>query len=495
MAGRSTGISSLRRFWCFQSSCVVQVRIYNLSTIFLEVLCTQDTHQNQDTTMLISRILLVAGIFVMMPMFHSQVRRRFCQRRSIFFSIYAIIGTPPKSSKTNSPCNGKSSYSNGSVSSSCQKSELLRPSIVKPNGVFSSKNNVSSVLKNGKVSLNPQIKAISIKNLEVKKVIANGNGNIVVHNNGCVGNNGYNKLSPSGKKSTPLPENGSGDNGALGNNGYNRLSPSGKKSTALPENVSGDNGALGNNGYNRLSPSGKKSTVLPENGSGDNAGVCTNGYNKLSPSGKKSTPLPENGSGENSKVFQKIKVSPTSKSNVAGGNSSLENGRKKKLSQVPNGNNCINPWKKELHEKATQDGEGVREQHCNNLSNNVINKTYGTTSASKRKSSDTKRPKSSKFCTQDRTPGDLEKFKEVIATEASSYLRSCGWFDRVHDFMSVRKRRCTQVTGSCPDETELRKQLIMDAGKNFLSQIPESLKESLIERLKSFSETNALLGS
>ncbi|KAJ6810505.1 ubiquitin carboxyl-terminal hydrolase 25 [Iris pallida] len=304
--------------------------------------------------------------------------------------------------------------------------------------MLSSKSNVSSVLKNGKVSSNPQIKAINIKKHEIKKVIVNGNDNIVVHSNGGVGNNGYNKLSPSVKKST-----------------------------AWPENRSGDNGAVGNNGYNKLSLSGKRSTTLSENGSGDNGGVWNNGYNKLSPSGNKRETLPENSFGEESKVFHEIKVSPISKSNVAGGNSSLENGRKK-LSQVPNGNNCSNPQKKELHENATQDEEVVREHHCNNSSNNVINETYGTTLVSKRRSSEAKLPGSSKFCTQDRTPGDLEKFKKEIAAEASFSLRSCGWVDSVYDFMLTRKRRCTRVTSSCPDEIELRKQLIMDARKNFL---------------------------
>lgn len=85
--------------------------------------------------------------------------------------------------------------------------------------------------------------------------------------------------------------------------------------------------------------------------------------------------------------------------------------------------------------------------------------------------------------------GKVENLKEILAKEASSVLRSCGWSDKVYSFMSSEKRLRTQEAGTTPlTRDELRKLLIVDAKSTFISQIPESLKEDLIKHLRSFSK-------
>ncbi|GMY33513.1 ubiquitin carboxyl-terminal hydrolase 25 [Fagus crenata] len=82
----------------------------------------------------------------------------------------------------------------------------------------------------------------------------------------------------------------------------------------------------------------------------------------------------------------------------------------------------------------------------------------------------------------------VEELKEVLKKEASSVLQSCGWSDKVHNFMSSRKRLCREAGNGPSSSSEFKKLLIADAKSTFSSQIPESLKEDLIECLRSISE-------
>lgn len=88
---------------------------------------------------------------------------------------------------------------------------------------------------------------------------------------------------------------------------------------------------------------------------------------------------------------------------------------------------------------------------------------------------------------------ELQKFKEILASEALAVLRSCDWYGKVYDFMRARKKSCMQATGGCPNNAELKIELINGARENFIQQIPGSLKGHLIELLKSFSQSNSLL--
>ncbi|XVF79313.1 hypothetical protein PTKIN_Ptkin14bG0211400 [Pterospermum kingtungense] len=84
---------------------------------------------------------------------------------------------------------------------------------------------------------------------------------------------------------------------------------------------------------------------------------------------------------------------------------------------------------------------------------------------------------------------EVENMKETLGKEASSVLRSCGWYHNVYGFMHLRKKLYAQEIGSTPTGNDLEKKLITDAKATFIRQIPESLKEELIKSLQSFSQT------
>ncbi|KAJ4976270.1 hypothetical protein NE237_001376 [Protea cynaroides] len=82
----------------------------------------------------------------------------------------------------------------------------------------------------------------------------------------------------------------------------------------------------------------------------------------------------------------------------------------------------------------------------------------------------------------------LEKFKEVLAKDTSSSLRSSGWHDMVYRSMLEKKRLCVREPGNSTSNIEIKKMLIVDAKEHFISQIPKPLKEHLVECLRSFSK-------
>ncbi|XLU27462.1 hypothetical protein S245_063528 [Arachis hypogaea] len=83
---------------------------------------------------------------------------------------------------------------------------------------------------------------------------------------------------------------------------------------------------------------------------------------------------------------------------------------------------------------------------------------------------------------------EVEELKDILAKEAKSALRSCGWTENVFNFMRSRKRLRAQEAGHITGADEIRRSLIRDAKGAFLSKIPESLRKDLIERLRSFSQ-------
>lgn len=84
------------------------------------------------------------------------------------------------------------------------------------------------------------------------------------------------------------------------------------------------------------------------------------------------------------------------------------------------------------------------------------------------------------------SPEELEKLKEVLAGGVRADLQSCGWVDKVDAFMSARKKLCRSTMGNLCSDNELRERLIKDAKRDFIPQIPESLKELLIGRVTNF---------
>ena len=84
---------------------------------------------------------------------------------------------------------------------------------------------------------------------------------------------------------------------------------------------------------------------------------------------------------------------------------------------------------------------------------------------------------------EDHKVSELDKLKQMLLQEARQYLQSCGWCQDVRETMRERKRIRVDQTSN---HTDLRKLLIGDVKDSFIRQIPESLKEQLINRLGSF---------
>ncbi|XP_028791152.1 ubiquitin carboxyl-terminal hydrolase 25, partial [Neltuma alba] len=94
----------------------------------------------------------------------------------------------------------------------------------------------------------------------------------------------------------------------------------------------------------------------------------------------------------------------------------------------------------------------------------------------------------------DQSEARVQELKDMLEKEAKSVLRSCGWTDKVYGYMSSRKRLCAPKVGNSSSEDEIKKLLISEAKGSFISQIPESLKECLIDRLRLFSKEKTQLG-
>ncbi|TYI84570.1 hypothetical protein E1A91_D05G374700v1 [Gossypium mustelinum] len=90
---------------------------------------------------------------------------------------------------------------------------------------------------------------------------------------------------------------------------------------------------------------------------------------------------------------------------------------------------------------------------------------------------------------EDQSRAEVENMKEMLKNKASSVLRSSGWYVDVYNFMYSRKQSYALETRSTLSDNDLEKKLIADAKPTFIPQIPESLKEELIKRLQSFSQT------
>ncbi|GLU14663.1 hypothetical protein SLE2022_312220 [Rubroshorea leprosula] len=83
---------------------------------------------------------------------------------------------------------------------------------------------------------------------------------------------------------------------------------------------------------------------------------------------------------------------------------------------------------------------------------------------------------------------EVENLKAVLENEASSVLRSCGWTDEVYRFMHLRRRLCAGEAGISQSGSDLKEKMIADARSTFISQIPQSLKEDLVNHLSFFSQ-------
>ncbi|XP_042413570.1 ubiquitin carboxyl-terminal hydrolase 25-like isoform X1 [Zingiber officinale] len=208
------------------------------------------------------------------------------------------------------------------------------------------------------------------------------------------------------------------------------------------------------------------------------------------------------------KTVQKFETSTTSNLNAASVDISFDGQQNKHTSLLPNGNGCSQPSKRHSNSEDTEYVAATRKDSGNASSAKVkidnhqkVNPEVHSTKSSENSDSSTNDaaplPRENGSYKNEISCGkkhsrEIEKFKELLSREASSELHSCGWVDKVQDFMRAKKRLCLQAADVSYDKSSTRKQLISDARKTFISQIPESLKEHLVERLRSFSQESPL---
>ncbi|CAL5187219.1 unnamed protein product [Lathyrus oleraceus] len=86
----------------------------------------------------------------------------------------------------------------------------------------------------------------------------------------------------------------------------------------------------------------------------------------------------------------------------------------------------------------------------------------------------------------DQSRARVEELKDILGKEVKSGLRSCGWVDKVEEYMSMRKRLHEREAENLTSDD--KRKLIRDAQSAFISQVPMSLKQDLIARIQSFSQ-------
>ncbi|KAF9620665.1 hypothetical protein IFM89_013965 [Coptis chinensis] len=103
-----------------------------------------------------------------------------------------------------------------------------------------------------------------------------------------------------------------------------------------------------------------------------------------------------------------------------------------------------------------------RRPDCGVVLQNACEKNLSFVSGSKRKLLD---DECSKSVSPDVHQAAVEKIDEILASfssssrlakDASSRLRSCGWYDEVHRFMHGKKRLCAEKGGDAISDTELK---------------------------------------
>ncbi|OVA03360.1 Ubiquitin carboxyl-terminal hydrolases family 2 [Macleaya cordata] len=160
---------------------------------------------------------------------------------------------------------------------------------------------------------------------------------------------------------------------------------------------------------------------------------------------------------------------------------------------VPHGNGQIRSVSAKLVETEIREHNGTGHMAAKSRapeSDHALHNESENSSRCKRKSQD---KESQDSLRKDAFWATDNKFKEALAEDASAFLRSCVWHDEVHNFMRSRKRLCTRTAGNTVSNTELKKMLIAEAKQTFITKIPESLKERLIDHLRSFSQGRQFL--
>lgn len=174
-----------------------------------------------------------------------------------------------------------------------------------------------------------------------------------------------------------------------------------------------------------------------------------------------------------------------------GGNGVKENGSAQASSSSNNNEVELHP-----HERSNGFSNGGDSHHKDSLhpcksdgsqngtEQEEIEKTGVSKTESKALESSTNGDDRCIFLRNDKSSRDqLEAIKESLQKNASSHLRSCGWYDEVDNLMRAKKRSLAELTGGDgEDGNDVKRRLIADFKSN-LPQIPDELKADLVKCL------------
>ncbi|XP_059441483.1 ubiquitin carboxyl-terminal hydrolase 25 isoform X2 [Corylus avellana] len=403
----------------------------------------------------------------------------------VYILFFSRTNQRPASASTALASNGtKSSACNGSEAFSSTKA-ALPPKAVHAKAYFeqSSQKDISTISKVDKVTSSPQMR-FSIGNSNSKRAPATGNGRVDVHKSKSMETNGFvESLALNGTKSSDCngSEASSSTKAALPHKAVHtkayfeqysqkdistiskvvkvtsspqmRFSIGNSNSKKAPAS---DNGRVDVHKSQSMETNGdvKHSICREKSGNDVAASMMANGFNRTRKVGAADSKY-----SEGSTLTSENGNSQTGDISLVKPNHGEGNGTRSRMTRG-------GPSHDELETCVVHDRPEIL--------------------GSKRKSEE--EDSCILFAQDAQSQAEVGELKEVLEKEASSILRSCGWSDNVYSFMSSRKRLCREARNGSSSISESKKFLIADAKPTFISQIPESLKEDLIERLRLFSQ-------
>ncbi|KAI3969593.1 hypothetical protein MKX01_020154 [Papaver californicum] len=390
----------------------------------------------------------------------------------VYILFFSRVTQRPRSTKTVFVAHGvKSHESNGKDASLSSVTALpMKKVAAKPFETHFLEKDKLSIPKNGKISSSGGIK-FGFKRLDSRKFPANGNGNGNGNGSGRGNGNVHVKGNGTGNGNANVKENAHA-NGNRHGNGNVDGSMNGKESAHASGNRHGNGNVDGSmNGKENAHANGNRHGNGNVNGSMNGT---LEGHDK-------------HNSGSIS--LEKLKKDLPSVTINANKNTFHQSVHKEndQTFRVSHGNG---------HSAEVVQTEDLQQSSSRNLvvesrlpepdhAFHAVDHDNFPTGSNKRKSQDKGLPdllQKDVYWTTD------EKFKQGLAEDASAFLRSCGWYNDVENFMRSRKRFCTQAAGNTISNPELKTKLITEAKKPFNTKIPESLKVHLVGQLQSCSQ-------
>ncbi|RZC65998.1 hypothetical protein C5167_009686 [Papaver somniferum] len=362
----------------------------------------------------------------------------------VYILFFSRVTQRPQPTKTVFAANGvKSHESNGKDASPSSVTALPMKKVAeKPFETHFLEKDTSSVSKNGKISSSGGIK-FGFKRIDSRKFPADGSKKVHVNVNG-IGNgnvNGKENAQPNGK-----------ENAHANGNGHVNGNTNGK-----------ENAHANGNGHENGNVNGSMNGTLEVNEKHNNGSTSVEKLKKDLPSGTIKNDANEN------KFHQSVHKESDQTFTV-----SHANGHSAEVVQT-----------EDLQQSSSRNLVAESRLPEPDRAFPAVDYDNFPKGSNKRRSEDKGLPallqKGAYWATD-------EKFKQGLAEDASAFLRSCGWYDDVENFMRSRKRLCTQAAGNTISSVELKTKLIAEAKKPFNSKIPESLKANLVGQLQSCSQ-------